>query len=96
MKPNTASYNNSSWHTDTDGFLEHSPSGGSLWYKGPDLQEIIPGFFVCVLPHVCALCVWIYILFTCIYMYIAHGPYLKSKNQLIVVDSIFCIFQKRN
>ena len=27
--------------TDTDGFLEHSPSGGSLCYKGPALQKII-------------------------------------------------------
>ena len=33
-----------SWCTDTDGFLEHSPSRGSLHYKGPALQKIIPGF----------------------------------------------------
>ena len=30
-------------HTDTDGLLEHSPSAGSLFYKGPALQKIIPG-----------------------------------------------------
>ena len=29
-KPNTASHKNTSWCTDTDGFLEPSPSGGSL------------------------------------------------------------------
>ena len=27
---------------DTDGFLEHSPSRGSLYYKGLPLQKIIP------------------------------------------------------
>ena len=25
---------NTSWYTDTDGFLGHSPSGGSRYYKG--------------------------------------------------------------
>ena len=34
LKPNTASHN-TSWYTDADGFLEHSPSQGSLYYKGP-------------------------------------------------------------
>ena len=29
LKPNVASHNNASWYTDTDRFLEHSPSGGS-------------------------------------------------------------------
>ena len=40
-KPNAASHNNAIWYTDTDGFLEHSPSGGSLYHKGPTLQKII-------------------------------------------------------
>ena len=40
-----ASHNNASWYIDTDGFLEHPPRGGSLYYKGPALQKIIPGFF---------------------------------------------------
>ena len=35
LKSNRASHNNDSWYTDTDGFLEHSPSGGNLYYKGP-------------------------------------------------------------
>ena len=35
LELNTASHNNTSWYTDTDGFLEHSPSRGSLYYKGP-------------------------------------------------------------
>ena len=38
----TASHNNTSWYTDTDGFLEHSSSGGNLYYKGLTLQKIIP------------------------------------------------------
>ena len=41
LKPNAASHNNAHWYIDTDGFLEHSPSGGSLLYKGPALQKII-------------------------------------------------------
>ena len=49
LKPNTASHNNASWYTDTDGFLEHSPSGGSLYYKGPTLQKIITVFGGCPL-----------------------------------------------
>ena len=32
LKLNTASHNTTSWYTDTEGFLEHSPSGGSLYY----------------------------------------------------------------
>ena len=45
LKPNLASHNTISWYTDTDGFLEYSPSGGSLYYKGPNLQKIIPVFY---------------------------------------------------
>ena len=41
QKPNTASHNNSSWHTDTHGFLEHSPSKGSLCHHRSALQNII-------------------------------------------------------
>ena len=41
LKPNAASHNNTSWYTDTDGFLEHSPSRRSLYYKGSILQKII-------------------------------------------------------
>ena len=42
LRQNAASHNNTSWYTDTDGFLEHSPSRGSLYYKGPALHNIIP------------------------------------------------------
>ena len=45
LKPNTASHNNASWYTDTDEFLELSPSGRSQYYKGSTLQKIILGFF---------------------------------------------------
>ena len=41
LKSNAASHNTTSWYSDTDGFLEHSPSKGSLYYKGPTLQKII-------------------------------------------------------
>ena len=34
LKLNAASHNNASWYNDTDGFLEQSPSRGSLDYKG--------------------------------------------------------------
>ena len=30
---------------DADGFLEHSPSRGHLYHKGPTLQKIILGFW---------------------------------------------------
>ena len=43
LKPSTASHNSASWYTDTDGFLEHSPSKESLYYKGSALQKIILG-----------------------------------------------------
>ena len=39
----SASHNNASSYTDTDGFLEHSPSKESLYYKGSALQKIILG-----------------------------------------------------
>ena len=44
VKPSTVSHNNASWCTDTDGFLEHSLSGGSLYYKGPAHPKIISFF----------------------------------------------------
>ena len=52
LKPNTASHKNASFYTDTDGFLEHSSSGGNLYYKGPSLQKVIPGFGVSPLIQV--------------------------------------------
>ena len=45
LKPNTASHNNASWYIDANGFLELSPSRGSLDYKGPALQKINLGSF---------------------------------------------------
>ena len=41
VKPNAASHNNASWYTDTDGLLEHSPSGGNPYYNRTALQKII-------------------------------------------------------
>ena len=47
LKLNVASHNNTSWYTDTDGFLEHSPSGEACMdYKDPILPKII--LFLCV------------------------------------------------
>ena len=40
LKPNAASHKNASWFADKDGFLEHSPSRGSLYYKIPACQKI--------------------------------------------------------
>ena len=51
LKPNAASHNNSSWYTDTGGFLEHPPSWGSLYHKGPTIQKIILVFGGCPLIH---------------------------------------------
>ena len=53
QKLNAASHNNASWYTDTDGLLEHSPNGASLYYKGYIFQKIIPVWgaplmYVCV------------------------------------------------
>ena len=45
LKPNAASHNTTIWYSDTDGSLEHSSHGGSLYYKGPAIQKIILGFF---------------------------------------------------
>ena len=43
LKLNAASHNDASWYTDTDWFLEHSSSRGSLYYQGPTVHNIIPG-----------------------------------------------------
>ena len=41
LTPNAASHNTTSWCTDTDGFLEHSPSRGSLCVlQGAALQKM--------------------------------------------------------
>ena len=45
LKRSAASHTTTSWRTDTDGFLEHSPTKKSLYFKGPALQRIITGFF---------------------------------------------------
>ena len=50
LKANTASHNNASCYTATDGFLEHSPSAGSLSYKEPALQKMILGACFWILP----------------------------------------------
>ena len=50
LKPDAASHNNISRYTDTEWFLEHTSSGGSLSYSGLSLQKIILGFRV---PLIC-------------------------------------------
>ena len=70
LKPNAASHNNASWYTDTDGFLEHSPSRGSLYYKRPSLQKIILEFFgFPLIPYI-----W-YIFYICMYSYNSDEHY---------------------
>ena len=44
-KPKPAYPNNASCYTATDGFLEHSLSAESLYYKEPTIQKIILGFW---------------------------------------------------
>ena len=46
LKPNVASHSYTTWHTDIDGFLELSPSGGDLYYNVPALQKMILVFGV--------------------------------------------------
>ena len=41
LKPNSASHNNASRYTNTDGYLEYAPSGGRLYCKGPTVRKII-------------------------------------------------------
>ena len=41
LRLNAASHNNASWYTDTHGFLERLPSGGSLKCQGHALQKIV-------------------------------------------------------
>ena len=45
LKLNAAFHNYTSWYMDTDGFLEDSPRGRSLYYKGPAVQKVIPVFW---------------------------------------------------
>ena len=45
LRLNAASHNNANWYKDTDGLLEHSPSGRSLYYQGSTLQKIISVFW---------------------------------------------------
>ena len=46
LKSNAASHNTTTWYTDTDGFLKYSSKEGSLYYKVPFLQKMIPVFFL--------------------------------------------------
>ena len=52
---NAASHNTTSWYTETDRFLLHSPNRGSLYYKGPAFWKIISGFFdpLCTQIYIC-------------------------------------------
>ena len=71
-KLNAASHT-TSWHTDKDGFLKHSPSEGSLYYKGPTLQKIILCFLgppphVIITGEVC-----VYFIFTLLFLILTWG-----------------------
>ena len=65
LKLNAASHNHAGWSTDTDGFLEHSPSGRSLDSKGPALQKII---LVVFSPPLYTYILYMYI--TCVTTYV--------------------------
>ena len=51
LKLNTPCHNDTSWYTDSDGFLEHSPTRGGLHYKESTLQKIILGVLAGTLHH---------------------------------------------
>ena len=57
-KPNTDSHNDAIWSTNTDGFLEYSPSKGSLYNERLTCQKIIlfwgdPSSYLCHVLPVC-------------------------------------------
>ena len=79
LKLNAASHNNASWCTDTDGFLEHSPSGGSLYYKGPTLQRIILGFGGFPKDY-------------CYYMILMIKPYKAWKKIKLILNIVISFF----
>ena len=65
-----ASHNNDIWYTDTDGTLEHLPSRGSLYCKGPPKLELSSGG---ISSHICTYYVCVYVL----YIH-THIPYIKN------------------
>ena len=52
MKLNTASHNNASWYTDTDGFLEHSSSWGGDACTTRGLPSRRYSMFFLISPHI--------------------------------------------
>lgn len=71
LKPNAASHTNSRRPPDQDGFLGLPPSGGSLFYRRPALQKIIPDFGGSP-PHI-----------SVVFIYLArllHMPYLHIRE----------------
>ena len=86
LKLNATSHNNTSWHTDRDGFLEHSPSGGSLYYKEPTLQKTILGFLGP--PSY----IWTYIYEGSGYQFCSVSP---KTNLLSIFYIVFLIFPLR-
>ena len=81
LKLNAASHNNASWYTDPDGFLEHSPSGENLCYKGPTLQKIILVFWGS-LPCVC--------IYVC--MYLIYYLLYSLRNIFLYMHVYICIY----
>ena len=86
LKLNAASHNKASWSTDIGVFLEHSPSGRSLYYKGPALQKIIlvlggpSHMYYIEILHMCA---QLEIYSTWIHTYIQSVRVLKYRNTTI-------------
>ena len=101
LKPNTASHTNASWYTDTDVFLEYSPSGGSLYYKGPTLHKIIPillGVIPCIsiLRHPFCILSYCFMLFYYIIFYFlfSSGPLPRTLSFLMHLLSLFSMLCK--
>lgn len=90
LKLNSASHNNANWHTDINGFLQHSPSRGNLYSKGPTLQKI--NLFLGGPPHM-YVCLYIYIFFfvTFLFFISVHRKTCYS-NRWQVYNFFFFIF----
>ena len=79
LKPNTASHNNASWYTDRDGFQEHLPSRGILYYKGPPVRR--QSHFGGILP-----CTYIY---TYTYVYTCERDYCSCHHWKYILKLCF-------
>ena len=99
LKQNAASHNNASWYTDTDGFLEHSPSGRSLYYHDPSLKIILVIFLdpPCIIYYVLktgvgknkftVVSAWNKSLFLCYHLFLYY--YIQTTVNLFLLTIVY-------